>query len=224
MSPFETLGFALGTSFASGLNLYATVAAAGLMQRFGFIHLPDSLQVLSHPIVLGVAVTLFLVEFIADKIPYIDSAWDALHTFIRPPAAAVLSYSAFGNVPEEWKLGAALLAGSVALTSHGAKASTRAAANTTPEPVSNWTLSVFEDGLAVILVWLAAEYPLLTAGIVLVLVILAVLLIRKLWRFSRQLVGRLRRQPIKTHRRGTEDAEGSLAKGDPQSRSRPMNE
>ncbi len=194
MSPLETLGFALGTSFASGLNLYATVAAAGLMQRFGFIHLPDSLQVLSHPIVLGVAVTLFLVEFIADKIPYIDSAWDALHTFIRPPAAAVLSYSAFGNVPEEWKLGAALLAGSVALTSHGAKASTRAAANTVPEPVSNWTLSVFEDGLAVILVWLAAEYPLLTAGIVLVLVILAVLLIRKLWRFARQLADRVRRR------------------------------
>lgn len=194
MSPLETLGFALGTSFASGLNLYATVAAAGLMQRFGLIHLPDSLQVLSHPIVLGVAVTLFLIEFIADKIPYVDSAWDALHTFIRPPAAAVISYSAFGNVPEEWKLGAALLAGSVALTSHGAKASTRAAANTSPEPLSNWALSLFEDGLAVFLVWMAAEYPLLTAGIVLVLVILAVLLIRKLWRFSRQLIERVRRR------------------------------
>ena len=97
MSPLETLGFALGTSFASGLNVYATVAAAGLMQRLGVVQLPDSLQVLSHPIVLGVAITLFLVEFIADKIPYVDSAWDALHTFIRPPAAAVLSYSAFGN-------------------------------------------------------------------------------------------------------------------------------
>jgi hypothetical protein len=194
MSPLETLGFALGTSFASGLNLYATVAAAGLMQRFGLVQLPDALQVLSHPIVLGVAITLFLVESIADKIPYVDSAWDALHTFIRPPAAAVLSYSAFGNVPEEYKIGAALLAGSVALTSHGAKASARAAANTSPEPVSNWTLSILEDGLAVFLVWMAAQYPLLTAGIVLVLVILAVLLIRKLWRFSRQLVNRLRRR------------------------------
>jgi len=194
MSPLETLGFALGTSFASGLNLYATVAAAGLMQRFGAVQLPDSLQVLSHPIVLGVAVTLFIIEFIADKIPYVDSAWDALHTFIRPPAAAVLSYSAFGNVPEEWKLGAALLAGSVALTAHGAKATTRAAANTSPEPVSNWALSLFEDGVAVFLVWMAAEYPLLTAGIVLVLVILSVLLIRKLWKFSRQLVDRLRRR------------------------------
>ncbi len=195
MSPLETLGFALGTSFASGLNVYATVAAAGLMQRLGVVQLPDSLQVLSHPIVLGVAITLFLVEFIADKIPYVDSAWDALHTFIRPPAAAVLSYSAFGTVPEECKIGAALLAGSVALTSHGAKASTRAAANTSPEPVSNWVLSIFEDGLAVFLVWLAATHPLLTAGIVLVLVVIAVLLIRKLWRFSRQMVKRLRRKP-----------------------------
>lgn len=210
MSPLETLGFALGTSFASGLNVYATVAAAGIMQRLGLVDLPETLQVLSHPIVLGVALTLFVVEFIADKIPYVDSAWDALHTFIRPPAAAVLSYSAFGNVPEEWKLGAALLAGSVALTSHGAKASTRAAANTSPEPVSNWTLSLLEDGLAVFLVWLAAEYPLLTAGIVLVLVILAVLLIRKLWKFSRQLVERVRRRPS-AHNRGTE---GSLPNRD----------
>src|ERR687893_407946 len=192
MSPLETLGFVLGTSFASGLNLYATVAAAGLFQRFGIVQLPDALQVLANPFVMGVAITLFIIEFIADKIPYVDSAWDAVHTFIRPPAAAVLSYSAFGNVPEEWKLGAALLAGSVALTSHGAKASTRAAANTSPEPVSNWTLSLFEDGLVVFLVWMAAEYPLLTAGIVLVLLILAVFLIRKLWRFARQLAERAR--------------------------------
>lgn len=204
MSPLETLGFALGTSFASGLNLYATVAAAGIMQRLGWVDLPQALQVLSHPIVLGVAFTLFIIEFIADKIPYVDSAWDALHTFIRPPAAAVLSYSAFGNVPEEWKLGAALLAGSVALTSHGAKASTRAAANTSPEPVSNWTLSLLEDGLAVFLVWMASEYPLLTAGIVLVLVILAVLLIRKLWRFSRQLVEKFRRRSTATQARSPE--------------------
>ena len=193
MSPLETLGFALGTSFASGLNVYATVAAAGIMQRLGLVALPESLQILSHPLVMGVAVALFVVEFIADKIPYVDSAWDAAHTFIRPPAAAVLSYSAFGNVPEEWKLGAALLAGGVALTSHGAKASTRAAANTSPEPVSNWVLSLFEDGLAVFLVWMAAEHPYWTAGLVVILVILAVLLIRKLWRFSRQVVDRLRR-------------------------------
>ena len=196
MSPLETLGYALGTSFAAGLNLYATVAAAGLFQRFGIIHLPEPLQVLAHPVVLGLAVALFLIEFIADKIPYVDSVWDAVHTFIRPPAAAFLSYSAFaGGVPEQWKIGAALLAGSVALTSHGAKATTRAAANTSPEPISNWTLSLAEDSIAVFLSWLAATHPLITAGVVVVLVILAVLLIWRLFRFFRQLVTHFGRRP-----------------------------
>jgi Domain of unknown function (DUF4126) len=193
MSPIETLGFALGTSFASGLNVYATVAAAGLFQRFGVVQLPDSLQVLANPFVIGIAITLFLIEFIADKVPYVDSAWDAVHTFIRPPAAAVLAYSAFGQVSEEWKVGASLLAGGVALTSHGAKATTRAAANTSPEPVSNWALSIFEDGLVVFLVWLAAEHPILTAGIVVLLVIVAVLIIWKLFGYLKVIGERFRR-------------------------------
>jgi hypothetical protein len=197
MSPLETLGFALGTSFASGLNLYLTVAAAGLFQRLGIVQLPESLQVLAHPVVLGIALTLFVVEFVADKVPYVDTVWDAAHTFIRPPAAALLSYSSFAGegVPEEWKLGAALLAGSVALTSHGAKASTRAAANVSPEPVSNWTLSLLEDGLVVFLAWMAAEHPLITAGIVVVLVILAVLVIWKLFSFFRSALEKLRGPP-----------------------------
>ena len=195
MSPIETLGFALGTSFASGLNLYLTVAAAGLFQRFGIIQLPDSLQVLANPIVLGVAITMFVIEFIADKIPYVDTAWDAVHTFIRPPAAAIIAYSAFGQVPEEWKVGASLLAGGVALTSHGAKATSRAAANTSPEPFSNWTLSVLEDGLAVFLTWMAATHPVITAAIVLVLVILAVLVIWKLFGYFKIIKARLSREP-----------------------------
>jgi hypothetical protein len=194
MSPFETLGFALGTSFASGLNVYLTIAAAGLFQRFGLIQLPDALQVLAHPIVLGVAISLFIIEFIADKIPYVDTAWDAVHTFIRPPAAALLSYSAFGHVPEEWKIGAALLAGGVALTSHGAKATTRAAANTSPEPVSNWTLSFLEDAAAVFLTWMAGTHPVITAGIVVILVILAVLVIWKLYGYFRVIRARLSRR------------------------------
>jgi hypothetical protein len=195
MSPLETLGFALGTSFASGLNLYATVAAAGLFQRLGIVTLPEPLQVLANPVVLGVALTLFLVEFIADKIPYVDSAWDALHTFIRPPAAALLSYSAFAGegIPEEWKLAAALLAGSVALTSHGAKASTRAAANASPEPVSNWTLSLLEDGFAVFLAWMAAEHPLLTGIVVVALVVVAVLVIWKLYGYLKAGLSKLKR-------------------------------
>lgn len=195
MSPIETLGFALGTSFASGLNLYLTVAAAGLLQRFGVIQLPDSLQVLANPVLIGLAGALFIIEFIADKIPYVDTAWDAVHTFIRPPAAAVLSYSAFGQVSEEWKVGAALLAGSVALTSHGVKASSRAAANTSPEPISNWTLSVLEDGLVLFLTWLAGTHPLITAIVVVVLVVLAVIVIWKLYGYFKVIKARLRRQP-----------------------------
>jgi hypothetical protein len=195
MSPLETLGFALGTSFASGLNVYLTVAAAGLFQRFGLVQLPDALQVLANPIVIGIACVMFVIEFVADKIPYVDSAWDAVHTFIRPPAAAVIAYSAFGHVPEEWKVGASLLAGGVALTSHGAKATSRAAANTSPEPVSNWTLSLLEDGLAVFLTWMAATHPLITALIVVALVILAVLIIWKLYGYFKVIRNRLRRQP-----------------------------
>ena len=192
MSPLETLGFALGTSFASGLNLYATVAAAGLFDRFGVIQLPGSLQVLTNPFIIGIALVLFVVEFVADKIPYVDSIWDAVHTFIRPPAAAIISYSAFGHVPEEWKVGAALLAGGVALTSHGAKATTRAAANTSPEPVSNWTLSFLEDSGAVFLSWMAAAHPIWTAFIVVVLVVMAVFVIWKLYGYLRVVRDRIR--------------------------------
>jgi len=198
MSPLETLGFALGTSFASGLNLYATVAAAGLLQRFGMVHLPAQLEVLANPVVLGIAIALFVIEFIADKIPYVDSVWDAVHTFIRPPAAAFLSYSAFaGGVPEEWRVGAALLAGGVALTSHSAKATTRAAANVSPEPFSNWTLSLAEDAVAVFLSWMAAAHPLVTGVIVVALVIAALMVIWKFFRFFRQALDRFSgRQPL----------------------------
>jgi hypothetical protein len=195
MSPLQTLGFALGTSFASGLNLYATVATAGLLSYFGVIQLPPSLAILAHPVVWGLAVGLFVIEFVADKIPAVDSVWDAIHTFIRPPAAALISYSAFGNVPEIWKLGAALLAGSVAFTSHGAKATTRAAANTSPEPFSNWTLSTVEDLIAISLSWLAATHPILTGAIVIVLVILSIIVIWTLLGFFKRVFGRLRGGP-----------------------------
>src|SRR5206468_1221318 len=134
MNPIETLGLALGAGFSSGLNLYATVATLGLLQRFGVLQLPPGLQGLSHPWVLGIALALYLLEFFADKIPFVDTVWDAVHTFIRPPAAALLAFAATGAAPPEWRWGAALIAGGVALTSHGTKASARAAVNTSPEP------------------------------------------------------------------------------------------
>jgi hypothetical protein len=191
MNPIETLGLALGAGFSSGLNLYATVATLGLLHRFGVLQLPPHLQVLSHPWVLGIALALYLVEFFADKIPYLDTIWDVIHTFIRPPAAALLAFAAAGGVASQWRWGAALLAGGVALTSHGTKASARAAVNTSPEPFSNWILSFGEDLLAVWLTWMATAHPLATTIIVIALVALSIFLLYHLFRFARRAVQRL---------------------------------
>jgi hypothetical protein len=191
MNPVETLGLALGAGFSSGLNLYATIATLALLQRFGVIHLPGQLQVLAHPWVLGIAIALYVVEFLADKIPIVDTIWDAIHTVIRPPAAALLAYGAAGAAPPEWRWGAALLAGGVALTSHGTKASTRAAVNASPEPFSNWALSFGEDALAVWLTWLSTVHPTATIVVVSILLVIAAFLIFHLFRFLRRAVRRL---------------------------------
>ena len=186
MNPIETLSLVLGTGFSSGLNLYATVATLGLLERFGVIHLPDKLQILAHPAVLSLAITLYIAEFLADKIPYIDSIWQAVHTFIRPPAAALLAFSVTASAAEPWRWGAALLAASIALTSHGTKASARAAANMSPEPLSNWALSFGEDLLAVWVTWFATAHPTVAVIIVAVLVIVCLFLLYHLFRFLRR--------------------------------------
>lgn len=191
MNPIRTLSLALGAGFSSGLNLYATVATLGLLQRFGVIHLPASLQVLGHSWVIGLAAALYLVEFFADKIPYVDTVWDFIHTFIRPPAAALLAYAAAGGAGVEWRWAAALLAGSVALSSHATKASTRAAVNTGPEPFSNWTLSLGEDALAVWLSWMATAHPVATTIVVIVLLALCVFLLYRLFHFARCAIQKL---------------------------------
>jgi hypothetical protein len=191
MNPIETLGLALGAGFSSGLNLYATVATLGLLQRFGILQLPPGLQILSHRWVLGIAIALYLLEFLADKIPYFDTIWDAIHTFIRPPAAALLAFAAAGGAAPQWRWGAALLAGGVALTAHGTKASARAAVNTTPEPFSNWFLSFGEDILAVWLTWMATAHPLATTIVVAALVALSAFLLYHLFRFARRAFQRL---------------------------------
>jgi hypothetical protein len=195
MNPIETLGLALGAGFSSGLNLYATVATLGLLQRYGVLSLPPGLQVLSHPWVLGSAIALYLIEFCADKVPYFDTIWDVIHTFIRPPAAALLTYGAAVAAPAEWRWGAALLAGGVALTSHGTKASARAAANTSPEPFSNWILSFGEDVLAVWLTWMATSHPLATTIIVASLVAVSAILLYYLFRFARRALRQLFSSP-----------------------------
>ncbi len=195
MTPLQTLGFALGASFASGLNLYATIATLGILHRFGVIELPQNLEILANPLVLCFALVLYAIEFVADKVPYVDNIWDFVHTFIRPPAAALLAYSSLGAVSEEWRIAAALLAGSVALTAHGTKASTRAAVNVSPEPISNSVLSTGEDGVAIFLAWMAAAHPYVTLFIVLVLVAVSVFVLVKLFGFLRRGLRRLFRRP-----------------------------
>jgi len=130
------------------------------------------------------------VEFFADKIPVVDHAWDVIHTFVRPPAAAVLAYAAIAGVPEHWRLAAALLAGTVALASHGGKATTRVAVNASPEPFSNWAVSVVEDALAIALTWLAVTHPALALALALVLTVAAVWVVVLFFRLFRGLLRR----------------------------------
>jgi hypothetical protein len=191
MNPIETLSLVLGAGFSSGLNLYATIATLGLLERSGIIHLPPHLQILAHPIVLSIAGVLYLMEFLADKVPYVDSVWQAIHTFIRPPAAALLAFSATAAAPEAWRWGAALLAGGIALTSHGTKASARAAANMSPEPFSNWALSFGEDVLAVWLTWFATTHPVIAIAVVSVLFVISLYLLYHLFHFLRRTLRKL---------------------------------
>ncbi|HVA18196.1 MAG TPA: DUF4126 domain-containing protein [Candidatus Dormibacteraeota bacterium] len=187
----QILGFVFGTAFASGLNLYATIAVLGLLERFGGMHLPGSLAILGNPFVIIGALLLYLVESVADKIPFVDHAWDVLHTFLRPFAAAVLTYGATASIPQEWRVLAALLAGGIALTSHGTKASMRVAVNASPEPFSNSIVSIAEDAVAIFLAWIATAHPYIAAILVTLLIILCLFLLVKFFGMARKIIRRL---------------------------------
>ena len=183
------IGLLLGAAVASGLRLYATVAVLGFLGRTGVLALPGGLAALTHSWVIVVAASLYLVEFLADKIPIVDSVWDLVHTFIRVPAAALLAWAAFAgiDVPEHWRVVAALVCGGVALSAHGLKSSTRAVINTSPEPVTNWLASLAEDGLTAFLLFLAVKHPVAAAcvagGVVLLALLLVTWMARTLRRF-----------------------------------------
>ena len=167
MNLIQILGLAVGSAWTSGINLYATVAVLGLLQRFELVHkLPGGLEALDNWWVVGVALALYAVEFFADKVPYIDTVWDAVHTFIRVPAGAALAAAATSDVSPAVQVVALLLGGGLALSTHGTKATVRAAVNVSPEPVTNWLLSLAEDVIAVGAVVLAVLHPVVLLFIV----------------------------------------------------------
>ena len=187
MEWFSTLSLALGTAWTSGINLYATVTVLGLLQKFGATKLPGGLDVLDNWWIIGIAGGLYLVEFFADKIPYVDSVWDVVHTFIRVPAGAIVAYAATNQLDPTVYVPAALIGGGLAFSSHGTKSALRVGANLSPEPVSNWALSLVEDVIAFVGTALAVFAPVLIAIVLVVFVTLFFWFFPKVYRAIRRL-------------------------------------
>ena len=188
-----TLGRTMGFSFAAGINLYATVAILGLAQRLGWVALPDQFKVFDNNIVIGAAIVMYVIEFFADKIPWVDSAWDAVHTVIRPVGGALIAVAALGQASPTVEGLVALLGGTIAAGTHLTKAGTRAVANTSPEPFSNWLLSFGEDFAVAGILWMAARHPLLSLLVAVSVVLAAVLSVQWVLGTLRRL---LRPQPV----------------------------
>jgi hypothetical protein len=192
MEWFSTLSLALGTAWTSGINLYATVSVLGLLQKFGATKLPGGLDVLDNWWIIGVAAFLYFIEFFADKIPYVDSVWDAVHTFIRVPAGAIVAYAATNEMDAGVFTIAALLGGGLAFSSHGTKAALRAGANLSPEPVSNWILSITEDVIAFAGTVLAVFAPVLIAIVLIIFTIFFFWFAPKVFRAVRRMLSAVR--------------------------------
>jgi hypothetical protein len=187
MDLLTTLGRTLGFSFAAGVNLYATVAILGLASRYGWVSLPPQYAVFDNNWIIGAALVMYVVEFVADKIPWVDSAWDAVHTVIRPLGGALIAVTTLGDASPTVTTLIGLLGGAVAASSHASKAGTRAVANTSPEPFSNWILSLSEDAFVVGLGFVALKYPLVALAVTAVLLMTIVL-------FARLLINAIRRR------------------------------
>ena len=175
MEMIASLGRTLGFSLTSGVNLYATVAILGLAARYDWVPLPPQYEVFASEWIIGLALFLYAVEFIADKIPWIDTVWDTVHTFVRPVGGALVAMGTVGSASPTFEVVMALLGGAIAAGSHFTKAGTRVAANTSPEPFSNWALSLFEDLFVVGLGILALKYP-VAAFVVSVAILLTIVL------------------------------------------------
>jgi hypothetical protein len=182
MDIVQPIALALGTSWASGINLYAAILMLGVLGITGNIVLPPDLAILANPLVIGAAGLMYAVEFFADKIPGVDTLWDTLHTFVRIPAGAVLAAGAVGELGAGAELVAALVGGTLASSTHATKAGTRAVVNTSPEPFSNWTLSIGEDIAVFAGLWAALKHPWIFIIALVLFIALMVWLLPKIWR------------------------------------------
>jgi hypothetical protein len=177
------VAIAAALGWASGLRLYAVVFLTGMAGWLGWVELPGDLHVLAHPIVLGASAFMLFIEFFVDKIPGLDSVWDALHTFVRIPAGAALAAAVFGGDQASWVTAAALMGGTLAATSHAAKLTMRASANTSPEPFSNIALSLLGDGAVPVLLWLSWAHPVISLVVLATVVCFSLVVVWVLWHF-----------------------------------------
>ncbi len=187
------IALSMGAAWASGINLYAAILVLGLLGLTGNITLPPDLMILTHPLVMGAAGLMYLVEFFADKVPGVDSAWDGLHTFIRIPAGALLAAGAVGQVNPVLALVAGILGGGFAAASHAVKAGSRVLINTSPEPVTNWLASITEDVAVVLGLWTALQHPWIFLGLLAAFILLLVWILPKLWKSAMKIFGAIGR-------------------------------
>jgi len=195
----NTIALTMGVAWASGINMYAAMVMLGLLGATGNMDLPSGLQILANPLIIGAAGFMYVVEFIADKIPGVDTSWDTLHTFIRIPAGALLAAGAVGEVNPVVALAAAIVGGGLAAGAHATKSGTRVMINTSPEPVSNWVASIVEDLAVIAGLWTALHHPWVFIVLLIGFILLMVWLLPKLWQAIKKLfgfIGRLFRQGI----------------------------
>jgi len=185
------VALSMGMAWASGINLYAALLTLAVLANTGNITLPEQLEIVANPLVMTAAGVMYFIEFFADKIPGVDTGWDAVQTFVRIPAGAILAASAVGDVTPAAELAAAILGGGLATATHATKAGSRVLINTSPEPVTNWTASIGEDVAVVGGVWVALNHPFVFLGLLLVFILLMAWLLPKLWRGVRLVVSRL---------------------------------
>jgi len=194
MGVVEAIALSMGIGWASGINLYAAICMLGILGASGNLALPPDLLILQDPLVIGAAGVMYVIEFVADKVPGVDTGWDVIHTFIRVPAGAVLAAGAIGDLAPGAELAAAIGGGTLAAGAHATKAGTRALINTSPEPFSNWTASITEDLAVIGGLWVALQNPVLFLIALALFILLSIWLVPKIWRGLKSVFSFLRRK------------------------------